>query len=418
MLAKYALIASVLALTIALPAQGAEDKYNVRLIVSVVSTPPYPDEIYIAGSMNDWQPGELAIPHVGDGVYVRSFDWPVDGPISYKFTRDKTWATVEKGTFGDEISDRVVTLSATPKDVVIYNHVARWSDQIKSKPTQTQFSYPASLEAQRPSTRSGNIQAFGPVPAPQLGGQRQVLVYLPPGYDASDDRYPVIYMLDGQNVFDESTAYIGIEWGVDEALEKGIADKSQKPCIVVAIYNSGNRVAEYTPYAHPRRGGGEADKFLAFLIETVKPLVDKTYRTKPEREHTTLVGASLGGLTSLYAAMTHSDVFQSFGVVAPSLQWTSYKIMDTIKTAKLPSDLRLWIEVGEGRDPLITATEAETGDQPKVGKYTTACRELVEILKSKGISDAHLHYAEHESEFHDEREWGERATDLLSFLVQ
>lgn len=392
--------------------------YQVRLVVSVVNSDKPADEIYVVGTMNDWQPGTTALPHVGNGVYVKTLSLTTTDPVEYKFTRGKSWTTVEKGTYGDEINNRVVTLSRAPGEVVIYNHVSHWADEIKYNSTQTLFSLPESLEALRPSTRTGNIKAIGPLPAPQLGDMRQVLVYLPPGYEESNERYPVLYMLDGQNVFDESTAYIGVEMGLDEAAEKGVPTGELRPCIIVAIYNSGARVSEYTPIAHPRRGGGEADKFLDFVVETVKPYIDKNFRSKPDREYTTFAGASLGGLCTIYAAMRHHDVFQSFGVLAPSLQWSSYQIMPKFRAADLPSDLRFWIEVGEGRDPLISTAETEPDGQPKVSKYTSACRELGEILKSKGIKADNLHYKEHASEFHDEHEWGERAKHMLNFLVK
>jgi predicted alpha/beta superfamily hydrolase len=173
------------------------------------------------------------------------------------------------------------------------------------------------------------------------------------------------------------------------------------------------------PSRIPRRGGGDADKFLDFLVNTVKPYIDQTFRTMPEREHTTFVGNSLGGLLTLYAATKHSDTFQSYGVVAPSLQWMNYKILDTLDSTKLPSDLRFWIEVGEGREPLVAPEEESGNGQPSVGKYTQACRRLADTLKAKGITaDTQLHYTEHKSEFHDEREWGARAADMLNFLVR
>jgi predicted alpha/beta superfamily hydrolase len=419
MMRKFTAIASLILLATMAQANDEAEIYNVRMVVSVVQTPPYADEIYLAGSMNDWQPGTLAIPHVGNGVYVLTAKWPVGEPIEYKFTRGKTWASVEKGTYGEEVDNRVLTLEKTPHEVVVYNHIARWSDITEAVPTQTLLSIAPSEGTQRDRTRSGDIRSMGPLRAPQLGGTREVLVYLPPGYRGGEDRYPVLYMLDGQNVFDESTSYIGAEWGLDEAMEKGVPAGTLRPCIIVAVYNSGARVNEYTPFPHPRRGGGDADKFLDFLVNTVKPYIDQTFRTMPEREHTTFVGNSLGGLLTLYAATKHSDTFQSYGVVAPSLQWMNYKILDTLDSTKLPSDLRFWIEVGEGREPLVAPEEESGNGQPSVGKYTQACRRLADTLKAKGITaDTQLHYTEHKSEFHDEREWGARAADMLNFLVR
>jgi metallo-beta-lactamase class B len=135
-------------------------------------------------------------------------------------------------------------------------------------------------------------------------------VYLPPGYATSGRRYPVLYMHDGQNVFDAATSFAG-EWGVDETLDS-LAARGDRGAIVVAVDNGGShRLDEYDPWRHPdpRLGGGEGDAYVAFLATTLKPYVDRHYRTLPDARHTGVAGSSMGGLISLYAALRRPDVF-------------------------------------------------------------------------------------------------------------
>jgi predicted alpha/beta superfamily hydrolase len=408
---------------------GAEEKpqstnvpHRVRLIVTVGQAAPYPDQIFLAGSINNWIPGVLAIPHVGDGIYARTFKWN-SGKIEYKFTREANWESVEKGLYGAEVANRILIINDKPAEIVAYHHVARWADQDQAIPTLAVFSSQAGRidepsAASPKSTLTGDVRTIDPIDVPQLGSQRQVLVYLPPGYDDSEDRYPVLYMLDGQNVFDAGTSFIGVEWGLDEIAEAGILAGKQHPCIIVAVYNSANRINEYTPYADPKHGGGEADKFLAFLVETLKPQIDTRFRTKPGREHTALAGSSLGGLLSLYAATTQHETFTRFGVIAPSLQWADYKMVSALREAKLPEDLHFWIEVGVGSSVLGKMKDTLMGEKPRLNPYHSACREVSEILREKGFTDpGQLHYREDPSWFHDEKSWSKRSESMLHDLI-
>lgn len=179
----------------------------------------------------------------------------------------------------------------------------------------------ARADSARPHTASPNVAVVDTAFAmPQLGRTRRIWVYLPPGYAASDRRYPVLYMHDGQNVFDAATSYAG-EWGVDEALDS-LAAAGDPGIIVVAIDNGPERIAEYSPWTHPRAGGGQGDAYVDFLANTLKPWVDARYRTRPGPQHTGIMGSSMGGLISLAAAFRMPDVFGQIGVFSPSL-WFS-----------------------------------------------------------------------------------------------
>jgi len=166
------------------------------------------------------------------------------------------------------------------------------------------------------STASPSVSILGDsVAIPQLGRTRRVWLYLPPGYATSTARYPVLYLHDGQNVFDAATSFAG-EWGVDETLDS-LHARGGRGAIVVAVDNGGpHRLDEYDPWksANPQLGGGEGDAYVEFLVRTLKPYVDRHYRTQPDPDHTAILGSSLGGLISLYAALKYPDVFGRAGV--------------------------------------------------------------------------------------------------------
>jgi len=156
--------------------------------------------------------------------------------------------------------------------------------------------------------------------APQLKSSKTIFIYLPKGYDTSGKSYPVLYMHDAQNLFDKALSFAG-EWEIDETL-----DKLQLPLIVVGIaHGNEKRLEELTPFPHEKYGGGNADAYLDFVTQTLKPHIDNNYRTKPQREHTGMMGSSLGGLVSFYAPIRHPEIFGKVGVFSPSF-WISDEI--------------------------------------------------------------------------------------------
>jgi predicted alpha/beta superfamily hydrolase len=152
---------------------------------------------------------------------------------------------------------------------------------------------------------------------PQLNRNRRIWIYLPKAYSSSQKKYPVLYLQDGQNVFDKTTSYID-EWGVDECLDT-LIEKGITPSIVVAIDNgSSTRMTEFNPYTNDQFGDAEGDKYVDFLVNTLKPFIDKNYRTLPSKENTAIAGSSMGGLISYYAALKYSNVFGKAGIFSPS----------------------------------------------------------------------------------------------------
>ncbi len=177
------------------------------------------------------------------------------------------------------------------------------------------------------STASKQVSTFT-IEAPQLKTSKKIWIYLPKSYADSDKKYPVIYMHDAQNLFDKKTSYAG-EWEVDETLDRLNAD-----VIVIGIeHGNEKRLEELTPFKNEKYGGGKADDYLEFIVNTLKPYVDKTYRTKVKAKNTTIFGSSLGGLTSFYAVVKYPKVFGKAGVFSPSF-WYATAIYDYVENAK------------------------------------------------------------------------------------
>ena len=178
------------------------------------------------------------------------------------------------------------------------------------------------------STASKQVSTFT-IEAPQLKTNRKIWLYLPKNYETSTKKYPVIYMHDAQNLFDAKTSFAG-EWNVDEKL-----DSLSAQVIVVGIENGGEkRLEELTPYKNEKYGGGNADKYLEFIVNTLKPEIDKKYRTKTNAKNTTIMGSSLGGLTSFYAVIKYPEVFGKAGVFSPSFWINRKDINDYMANSK------------------------------------------------------------------------------------
>jgi predicted alpha/beta superfamily hydrolase len=258
-------------------------------------------------------------------------------------------------------------------------------------------------------TLTGNIQTHPGFPSKILGNRRDVLVYLPREYQRSRTRrYPVLYLHDGQNVFDAATSFAGVEWGADETAYRLTAAKLIEPLIIVAVANTGeDRIHEYAPTAacldalKRMQSKGSLRSYGRFLIEELKPFIDRKYRTKREAEFTGLGGSSLGGLATLVLGLWFPNYFTRLAVLSPSIWWDDcaiYKIVDALdETAKPP--LKIWLDTG---------TREEGWER---------ARELRDRLVDKGwrLHDDLL-YLEADGSDHSEGAWAARMDPVLRFL--
>lgn len=193
-------------------------------------------------------------------------------------------------------------------------------------------------------TASKQVSTFT-IEAPQLQTTKKIWVYLPKNYITSKKKFSVIYMHDAQNLFDAATSYSG-EWNVDEKL-----DSLEAPVIVIGIeHGNDKRIDELTPFKNEKYGGGKADRYLEFIVKTLKPHIDKTFRTKTKKKNTSIIGSSLGGLTSYYAVLKYPEIFGKAGVFSPSF-WFTKDIYDlTEKSKKIKSKIYFLCGDNESED--------------------------------------------------------------------
>lgn len=255
-------------------------------------------------------------------------------------------------------------------------------------------------------TLTGNIHRHPDFESRILRNHRDVLVYLPRGYRSTQDRYPVLYLLDGQNVFDAATAFGGVEWGVDETAQRLIRDKLLAPLIIVAVANTGeHRIHEYAPTrgridsGRRKRSKGMLRHYGQFLIEELKPFIDRKYRTRVEAESTGLGGSSLAGLATLALGLWFPNVFTRLAVMSPSIWWHECAIYGMLDQLYERPPLKIWLDTG---------THEEGWERARV---------LRDLLVEKGwrLYDD-LHYLEAEGADHSERAWAARVDPVLRFL--
>ena len=253
------------------------------------------------------------------------------------------------------------------------------------------------------NTLVGNIQISTLLKSQYLSNERVLYVYLPPSYAEGDSRYPVLYMHDGQNLFDETLSYAG-EWQVDETMEL-LSDEGIEAIIVVIPNAEDDRANEYTPYTHPQFGGGKGDTYLKFLVEEVKPIIDTQFRTQSERVSTGLMGSSLGGLISLYAFFKYPEVFSFTGVMSPAFWFNQDDIFDFVQQAPFV-DGSIYMDVGTH----------ETPDNPTLSEYyVTGFKDMMRILREKGYDEQFCQFILAEGAIHHEREWAKRLPNSLRF---
>ncbi|MEM9820675.1 MAG: alpha/beta hydrolase-fold protein, partial [Bacteroidota bacterium] len=249
-----------------------------------------------------------------------------------------------------------------------------------------------------PSTATDNVllldQDFY---IPQLDRSRRIWIYLPPDYQNTNKTYPVLYLQDGQNVFDAFTSFSG-EWEVDESLNQ-LFDLGDEGAIVVAIANGGaERINEYSPWVNPNYGGGEGALYVDFIVNTLKPYIDNNYRSRPEREYTGIVGSSMGGLIAMYAAIEHQEVFGKAGVFSPSFWFTDQAYNHVSNTGK-EADTRIYLLAGdlESNGSVVAAIEAMYStliaagfDAAEVNVHTHADGQHSEWFWAREFPDAYL----------------------------
>ena len=307
------------------------------------------DTLHVPSALNNWDPS-FNYEMISENLFkIPAFQ----GNTEYKITRGN-WNTVEAAINGNDIANRTITYQ---KDDTIVIEVKQWKD----------------LYTSSAHTASPQIHLLkSDFKMPQLSSTRRVWIYLPADYYTSGDDYPVLYMHDGQNLFDKPYSFVG-EWKVDEALDQ-FESSGERSCIVIGIDNGGGeRINEYTPYRHPTYGGGQGEAYTAFLVETLKPFIDSHFRTLPGPKNTGIAGSSLGGLISYYAAIKHPEIFGKVGVFSPSF-WYSDSLFADVASYQPLDYQKFYIMAGQNEDADMV---------PDIDNY-------IDKMKIIGINDEQL----------------------------
>ncbi len=319
-------IARILSLLLLLSITSLKAQLTITVSSIPASTPP-DDNIYIAGSFNGWDPGhtDYILTDHQDGTYSITFS-PTPGLLEFKFTRG-SWANVEGNAQGGFVPNRTYDYTGGVQSTSMT--IAGWEDN------------PGGISTAEPNVEIIDEDFF----IPQLNRTRRVWLYLPPDYASSTKRYPVIYMQDGQNLFDVLTSFSG-EWKVDESMND-LFDAGDFGAIVVGIDNGGvERINEYSPWFNANYGGGQGEAYASFLVNTLKPYIDSTYRTLIDREYTAVAGSSMGANISMYTGIEHQEVFGKVGIFSPAF-WFSDSSYLHLAQKGISQDLRIYFVAGQ-----------------------------------------------------------------------
>jgi len=360
------IVASFIIVLIILPV-AAQQKVRIA-INSVPGNTPANSNLFIAGNFNSWNPQNTSFQfQKSDKGYFIELSL-VAGSYEYKITRGG-WDKVESAKDGKDIGNRVLKID---NDATVELAVEGWKDLF------------ASSFQPRKSTANKNVTIIDTAFfIPQLNRTRRVWIYLPLSYNSSNKKYPVLYMHDGQNVFDDATSFSG-EWGVDEAMDS--LGLKTKECIVVGIDNGGDkRLNEYCPYDFNLRGtnnkpnAGEGGKYVDFLVKTLKPFVDKRWRTLKDSKNTFTAGSSMGGLISMYAVLKYPKVFGGAGVFSPAF-WVGPKIFDDIRAKGKKVNAKIYFYAGdEEGESMVPMTIRAFNEMHRVSKS-----KMCEVIRAGG----------------------------------
>lgn len=358
---------------------------QVRILVnSVPKDTPETTKIYMASSLNGWKADDAhsLLTKQSDGSY--SIVIPEGkGILEYKFTQGN-WETAEADSTGKAGGNRSISFTGKPK--TIENQIISWS-----KPTE------------KKSTASPNVKILSEkFLIPQTGAERRIWIYLPPDYASSKKKFPVIYMPDGQNLFDKATSFSG-EWKADETLDEFF--RNGKPeAIVVGIDNGGEeRLNEYSPWKNEKYGGGKGALFAEFLAKTLKPYIDRTFRTLPERRYTAMVGSSMGGLITLYTGTRYPETFGKLGIFSPAFWFAENDLHHYLNTsARQLRNTKFYFLAGKN--------ESEN--------MITDMAEVVEILKNKKVPEENILVKTDEDGTHSEAYWARELPAAIIWMFQ
>lgn len=350
-----------------------------KIELIVFSKIPPNQNIFITGNKPDlgnWSPDKIPLTKINDSTWSRSFEFMADDVIEFKFT---------KGSWDEEALDengsvsKNIILKASADTTIIFN-INNWGNS-KSKIV---------------GQITGNVKYHKKFESRNVF-PRDIMIWLPPSYDSKPDKYyPVLYMQDGQNIFDPLTSSFGIDWQMDEVADSLIKAKAIDEIIIVGIYNTKDRGNEYN-------NSTLGKSYIKFLMEELKPFIDRTYRTLPDRENTAVGGSSSGGLISFIMVWENSDVFSKVACISPAFKIADLDFVTPVKNySGAKKDIKIYIDNG--------GIGLEEKLQPGID-------EMLEVLNQKGfVENKDLLFVKDVTAEHNESAWAKRVYRFLEFL--
>ncbi len=337
-------------------------------------------KIFIAGNqlgIGNWTPNAVSLHRMNDSTWLFSGSFTRGTVLQFKITNG-SWDG--EALYDSTSVPRNIVIEVT-KDTTVILRPLFWKTQLRRMKPE--------------STVKGKVVFHRQMAGEGLNHRRDVMVWLPPSYEThTSKRYPVLYMHDGQNIVDPSTAFTGYDWRVDEVADSLIALKAIEEIIIVGLYNTPDRLPEYSD-------SPLGSAYLNFVVNIVKPMIDSAYRTKPDRKHTAVMGSSMGALSSLLFAWERPDVFGAVACLSTSFWYDDEKTLNEIKEfTGHKKDVRIYLDCGEREKDLL-------------GGY----RRMVDILKTKGFRKGKdLEFHIESKGVHTEHSWAQRVWRPLIFL--
>jgi len=348
----------------------------------IVHQSPDTNSIYIAGNhelLGYWKPDHTELKNIENNIWSITLRFPRGIAIEYKYTKG-TWA--REAIYKEGVVPGNSTLKVNTDTTVIVQ-VLKWRDE---------------SEIVMKGKITGNVKYHKNITGHNIK-KRDVIVWLPPGYD--DDyhtRYPVLYMHDGQNLMDPKTAAFKVDWQIDEVADSLIRRGMIRPLIVVGIYNTSDRMREYTNSETGRA-------YMKFVVETLKPLIDSTYRTYPEREHTSTGGSSAGGLISFMLLWEYSHIFSKAACLSPAFKIDEIDYVSEVLAYQ-----------GDKKDILIYM---DNGGLDLDAKLQAGIDEMIQALEFLGYkSKIDYHWFQDPDAAHNEAAWSKRIWRPLKLFYE
>ena len=366
----------------------AQESAGIR-ITFVLNSPDLPDttSVFITGSieaLGSWNPGKIKMDAKGNHIWTKEITVTNIKSIEYKYTLG-SWQREGASATGAALPNFNSSVSETK---VINDKILFWTNRSAQRTVEGKI--------------TGQVKYHRNLKGEGIN-DRDIIVWLPPGYDAQKKtRYPVLYMQDGQNIVDPATSSFGVDWKIDESLDSLIKNKIIEPVIVVGIYNTNNRMKEYTP-------GDKGNAYMNFVVNTVKPLIDSAYSTKSDRAHTMVGGSSAGGIFSFMLVWEHPDVFSKAICMSPAFRLPNgmagdWNYVTTVHESKPKfKDLFFYIDNG--------GVGLESELQPGID-------EMLPILKAKGYKEGvNFIFIQDKNARHFESEWAKRFPLAIKWLL-